>query len=313
MKKTAIGKSHAKVILMGEHAVVYGQPAIALPLPNLTFTAQLTTRATGQLILAPAYQGYLSDMAENYEGLRQLITRLLDFFDANDIGFTLKITSLIPQERGMGSSAASAIAITRAFYDFFDAKLTNEALQNWAAIEEGITHGSPSGIDAATVASQVPVWFIKHSHPEAMAFNFDGILILADTGIHGQTGLAVSVVRNNLVNQPQSMQNHITDLGKLTLSAKDTLADDNIELLGTLMDDAHSHLRALGISHPKLELLVSAAKNAGAIGAKLTGGGIGGTMIALTDNQKTAKKIIAALETAGAKEIWMQNYQQHQE
>jgi len=309
LKKTAIGTSHAKVILLGEHAVVYGQPAIALPLPDITFTAVMEERASGQMILGQAYQGPLSNLAENYEGIRQLITKLLRHFDAQDLAFTLRITSSIPQERGMGSSAASAIAITRAFYAFFGAEITDQRLQHWASIEEGITHGSPSGIDAATVASLLPVWFVKNDAPTPIEFNLDGVLIMADTGIHGQTGLAVSVVRSNLADTPKETQAHIDALGDLTTQAKDILAAGQAEALGGLMNTAQDHLNGLGISHPKLETLITAARQAGALGAKLTGGGVGGAMIALAKDQSSAQKIILALEKAGAHEVWSQSYQ----
>ena len=105
MKKPGIGVSHAKVILLGEHAVVYGQPAIALPLTDLAMTVKIESREAGQVVLSKAYQGPLVAMAKS-KGIRQLINRLLKHFRADAMPFTMTITSNIPQERGMGSSAA---------------------------------------------------------------------------------------------------------------------------------------------------------------------------------------------------------------
>ncbi|WP_258088201.1 mevalonate kinase [Weissella fangxianensis] len=308
MKKPGIGVSHAKVILLGEHAVVYGQPAIALPLTDLAMTVKIESREAGQVVLSKAYQGPLVAMAEVYEGIRQLINRLLKHFRADDMPFTMTITSNIPQERGMGSSAATAIAIVRAFFNFFDEPLPKQDLQRWASIEESITHGSPSGLDTATAAHDEAVWFIKGQQPEKIDMSLDGTLILADTGIQGQTGLAISVVRENLTNDPETGQYHINQIGEIAKNTRTAIAEDNLVKIGNYMNDAQSHLSALGISHPKLDELINAARHAGALGAKLTGGGVGGTMIALTTNEEQTTRVIKALEDAGAQEVWTQNY-----
>jgi mevalonate kinase len=310
MKKSATGTSHAKVILTGEHAVVYNQPAIALPLPDMSLTVSISERNHGQIVLAPGYQGPLTEMAEMYEGVRQLIVRLLHSFSAPDLAFKLKITSTIPEERGMGSSAATAVAITRAFFNYFEAPLSNAELQKWASIEESITHGSSSGIDAATVAHDVPIWFIKGQEPTTMPMDLSATLIIADTGIHGQTGLAVSVVRQHLMLGEDNAQERIEQLGHISAISRDALANNDIQQLGSAMNDAQTHLSALGVSHPELDKLVMASRNAGALGAKLTGGGVGGAMLALTDTPETTAAVITALETAGAREIWVQSYPQ---
>jgi mevalonate kinase len=306
--KQAIGKSHAKVILLGEHAVVYGQPAIAVPLSALSMTATITERQNGQIVIAQGYQGALSEMAEMYEGVRQLIMRLLKYFKAVDAPFTLKIESNIPQERGMGSSAASAVAIIRAFFAYFDEPLTETDLQRWANVEESITHGSPSGIDAATTAQDTPVWFVKGQQPTLIDMSLSAVLIIADTGVHGQTGLAVSVVREQLSADPENALGHINALGDIALATRDVLNQDNAIELGRLMNAAQEHLSALDVSHPKLDLLIHTAREAGALGAKLTGGGVGGAMLALAGDQASADNIVAALEKVGAQEIWTQTY-----
>lgn len=307
--KIATGKSHAKIILLGEHAVVYNEPAIALPLPDLNMLVTVAKRDSGQIILAENYQGPLSEMTEAFEGIRQLINRLLKFFKMPNLAFSLKIQSTIPLERGMGSSAATAVAIVRAFFALFETPLSNLELQRWANVEEAITHGAPSGIDAATAAHDVPVWFMKGNLPEPIEMALDATLIIADTGVHGQTGLAVSVVREQLQNDPIETQNHLTALGNLSREARNFLAENSANKLGPLMTDAQKHLDAIGVSHPYLNNLIDAAIEAGALGAKLTGGGVGGAMLALADNHADIEAIIAALEKAGAREIWVQKYQ----
>ena len=269
---------------------------------------KIESREAGQVVLSKAYQGPLVAMAEVYEGIRQLINRLLKHFRADEMPFTMTITSNIPQERGMGSSAATAIAIVRAFFNFFDEPLPKQDLQRWASIEESITHGSPSGLDTATAAHDEAVWFIKGQQPEKIDMSLDGTLILADTGIQGQTGLAISVVRENLTNDPETGQHHIDQIGEIAKSTRTAIAENNLVKIGNYMNEAQSHLSALGISHPKLDELINAARHAGALGAKLTGGGVGGTMIALTTNGEQTTRVIKALEDAGAQEVWTQNY-----
>ena len=138
--------------------------------------------------------------------------------------------------------------------------------------------------------------------------SLDGTLILADTGIQGQTGLAISVVRENLTNDPETGQHHIDQIGEIAKSTRTAIAENNLVKIGNYMNEAQSHLSALGISHPKLDELINAARHAGALGAKLTGGGVGGTMIALTTNGEQTTRVIKALEDAGAQEVWTQNY-----
>lgn len=308
MESQSTGTSHAKVILIGDHSVVYGQPAIAVPLPDLAMTAKLMARQAGQMVITPNYQCPMDEMGEVYEGIRQLITRLLRHFDATNMPFLLEITSTIPQERGMGSSAASAIAIIRAFFNYFDAPLSQTELQQWANIEEAVTHGSPSGLDAATCASDVPVWFIKKETTQTLEMTLEGYLIIADTGVRGQTGLAVSVVREQFDANPTQTNGHISALGKIAENIRDGLKQGDTTAIGQSMTEAHQHLQELGVSHPSLDRLVTAANQAGALGAKLTGGGVGGAMLALADTKEHADNVIHALEQAGAQEVWVQHY-----
>lgn len=306
MLNEGIGHSHAKAILMGEHSVVYGEPAIALPLKNIDMTVTITARNDQQqLIHSRYYEGTLRDLAGSYEGIRQLIMRLLTQFNANDLGFDLTFSSKIPQERGMGSSAATSIAIIRAFYELFEVELDTKTLRHLANIEESITHGSPSGIDAATTSSDDPIFFIKNKELTPFKIDIPGYLVIADTGVMGQTGLAVSSVRRLFDEEPSSTRRLISNLGQAAIDAKQALQDGDLERLGTLMNKAHNHLHALGVSHPHLETLVKTALKNGALGAKLTGSGIGGSIIALAKDLQDAKRIAKALLAAGAKEYWI--------
>ena len=121
INKMGTGIAHSKLILIGEHSVVYGQPAIALPVTILKTTVTITSSKYGQYIENNEFRRRLDLMGDEFEGIRQLIMRLLSKFHSSKMPFSLEIDSNIPQGRGLGASASLATAIIRAFYDFFDA------------------------------------------------------------------------------------------------------------------------------------------------------------------------------------------------
>lgn len=301
--------SHAKAILIGEHAVVYDQPAIAIPIPTVRMQVQLTPRSDQQqLITSAMYNGSLQAAANSrFAGIAVLIRQLLIRFDAVTQGFGLNIISDLPPERGMGSSAATAVAVVRAFHAAFSAKLDHAALLRWAGISEHIIHGNPSGIDAATCSADRPQWFIRGQKPRSLALPHTGVLVIADSGIQGQTRVAVAAVAQRLQMDPASME-LITGLGILTRRAAVAMADDNFATLGAIMNSAQSKLAALGVSNEPLERLISSARANGALGAKLTGSGKGGCILALAADADAAAKIATALIAAGATQTWQYDF-----
>ncbi|CAK1236359.1 mevalonate kinase [Fructobacillus tropaeoli] len=299
------GHSHAKAILIGDHAVVYQQPAVAIPLLNLKVTASVQAIASGQTIILGEQAFDLANLGADLEGLRQLIIALLENLVEPDQPFLLEVQSLIPQERGFGASAALATAITRAFFDWTRQDLSQDQLNFYTNLAESISHGSPSGIDAATVSAVEPVWF-HQQQIDTFQTNLEATLVLADTGVRGQTVRAVNIVKDQLKKNYELTWGAINHLGQLAFLVKEALANNDPKTLGQLFTDAHKDLQILQVSHPKLDTLVNAALAADALGAKLTGSGIGGAMFALAENNDQAQKIATALKQAGAKETWIQ-------
>ncbi|MFC4760656.1 mevalonate kinase [Fructobacillus durionis] len=299
------GRSHAKAILIGDHAVVYNQPAVAIPLLNLEVSATFQSLEKGQTLILAGQAIELSELGADLEGIRQLIVALLADRNLSENGFLLEIESIIPQERGFGASAALATAITRAFFDWQDLPLSDDQLAHYTSLAENISHGSPSGIDAATVSAEEPVWF-QDKVCSTFETDLDATLVLADTGVRGQTVRAVNIVREQLKINYDASWSAIEHLGKLAYAVKEALAENDPVTLGQLFTSAHQDLQALQVSHPKLDKLVNAAIDAGALGAKLTGSGIGGAMLALASNDEEAVQIAEALQKAGAQETWIQ-------
>lgn len=311
--RTAIGKSNAKIILIGDHSVVYGQPAIALPLPSVTTQVVMTSAPNGQTITSRYFDGPIAQMNQNMAGVAALIATLLDRFDAQSTPFTMAITSDLPAERGMGSSAAVAVAITRAMYQFFQRPLNRERLLTTVAIAEKITHGNPSGIDAATVSSDVPIWFVPHQETLQIPFTLRGYLVIADSGIKGQTGQAVAAVARRKMAFPQETNAEIAQLGTLSHQARTALATPNLTQLGHIMSAAQQQLRGLGVSSQELNQLTHVACQNGALGAKLTGGGMGGCLIALCPDLTTTHRVEASLLAAGATKTWIETFNLEEE
>lgn len=300
------GTSHAKIILIGEHSVVYGQAAIALPLPAVTTTATLAPAPAGQSLKSRYYQGPLAAAPAKLAGIVKLVRILSAHFQHPDQPWELTIQSDLPAERGMGSSAATAVAIIRAFFQFYQAPLDRPTLLKWAALEEAVTHRNPSGLDAATVAATHPLWFVKGAPGQPLPMNLNATLVIADTGVTGATKEAIAIVKEQLAADPTTTQDRLDQMGHLTATARTALAAGNLDQLGTAMNDFQTELAALGVSDPALDHLITTARQHGARGAKLTGGGRGGCMIALMPTAMEARHLAAILRTAGAKATWLQ-------
>src|SRR5699024_3839854 len=307
VKQQGIGTSHAKIILMGEHSVVYGQPAIALPLPSVQLSVTLSSRQDNQRIIKSRYyHGSLENLPSSMIGIKKLIDTLSARFNDQETGWDLKIESQLPAERGMGSSAASAIAIIRAFFDYYDEPLDRTLLLQLADVEEQITHHSPSGLDAATVSSDKPLFYVKGRIGVPIEINLDGSLVIDDTGKKGATKEAILAVKDELKNNDEKAEEHIKHLGELVNQTKDYLAQNDIVKLGDALNFAQTDLAALNVSDPSLDHLIHVARDNGALGAKLTGGGRGGCMIALMQTAMGARRLASILKENGAHDIWLQ-------
>lgn len=305
MQASVSGESHAKIILMGEHSVVYGEPAIALPLPSVATVVTLTRGGVGKRLTSRYFQGPIEELPASMTGVLKLLNALTDRFSPDD-NWELTIESDLPAERGMGSSAATAIAIIRAFFAAYHEELSHAQLLEWANIEEEVTHRSPSGLDAATVSSSTPLWYVKGQTGQAIDMELSATLVIADTGIKGATKEAIAAVKEQLTTNPAQTKARFAHMGHLVEETKVALATDDITRLGTAMDECQQDLVALGVSSPALDHLVAVAKQNGARGAKLTGGGRGGCMIALTATAMGARKLAAVLKENGATATWIQ-------
>ncbi|AAN57956.1 MULTISPECIES: mevalonate kinase [Bacillati] len=312
-KKIALGKASGKIILMGEHAVVYGQPAIAIPFSAVETVAEVKEDGEALTVTCEFYDGLVHKMPEILESLKHAIRFSLYRIGApQDPAIHIDIHSTIPAERGMGSSAAVAVAIARSLFNFYGKVLTDKELWEIVQSSEKIAHGNPSGIDTVTTSGKSPVFFVKDQPIEQLSINMDAYLIVADTGQTGQTLKAIQSVKALLskvtyqIDSLSDPKQAIKELGQLTKLAKEALLNNYILELGEVMNQAHQLLASLTVSNQTLDRLAQAARQAGALGAKLTGGGRGGCLIALAKDKESAEKIARSLLEQGAKQAWCQ-------
>ncbi|TWT16662.1 mevalonate kinase [Streptococcus sp. sy010] len=284
-----VGKSHSKIILMGEHAVVYGYPAIALPLTDINVTCQIK----------PAYQSV--PQAEN--SLARAIALAKDYLGKTECQLRYELVSQVPEKRGMGSSAAVSLAGIRAVFDYFQEELPDHVLSNLANQAEKIAHSNPSGLDVKTCMSHQAIKFIKNQGFEPLSIDLDAYLVIADTGIHGHTSEAVQ----KIADLGKKASPYLEQLGDLTLTAEKAIKAKELEKLGHSMTKAHKQLAQLGVSCEVADHLVEKALAYGSLGAKMSGGGLGGCVIALIKNKTNAQKLSQYLKKEGACQTWIRN------
>jgi mevalonate kinase len=303
---TVLGTGHtrAKFILMGEHSVVYGHPAIALPLPALAMDVEVSSGQGVPRIRSEYYSGPLADAPPTLAGPLAAVTAASDAFDVPLDGLLVDIESSIPAERGLGSSAATAGAIVHAFAAAAGRSLSDREHFDLVQVAERVAHGTPSGLDAVATNSRVPVFF-QDGTTSALPMSLQGSFVIADTGIRGRTRVAVSDLRRLREERPRWANGRIDRLGALAREAAEDLRLARADALGARMTEAHTILGELRVSSEDLDALVVAATGAGALGAKLTGGGQGGCIVALAANPSAAAEVVSALHAAGAARSWV--------
>lgn len=299
------GYAHSKIILMGEHAVVYDFPAIALPFPAVQVHAEvMATKHQVHQLDCQYFVGDLSQVPGMLDNIKKAVEMTLESFKLAPDPMLIKITSTIPQERGMGSSAAVSVAIVRAICDFHQMPLEDYQLHMIVNQAEVIAHESTSGLDTLVTSTSSPVIYRKSQAPRPFKLKLDAYLIVADSGQAGQTKKAVNHVHQLKEKKPEFVQQMMAAIGNFVQESHDAILAQNPELLGRLMTYNHYYLNQLGVSNPFLDRIINAAWLEGALGAKMTGGGLGGCVIALTRDKESAKAVAQAMQAAGAIQTW---------
>jgi len=293
-----------KIILFGEHAVVYNRPALAVPVNQVQVDVEiLDSDSAGIWIHAPIIDLHaeLNSLQPDH-AIGSVILKVLSLLDASSSSpnIQINISSTIPVASGLGSGAAVSVALIRALSSFFSISLTDTQINEMVFESEKLHHGTPSGIDNTVITFNKPVYFIKGQPIETFTVGKPFTIVIADTGIPAPTKESVGDVRRLWLKDNNKFENIFNEIAQISLIARRSIESGKPELLGDLMDHNHSLLQQLTVSSPELDKLVLSARDAGALGAKLSGGGRGGNMIALV-NQAEANQVAESLIKAGAK------------
>ncbi|HET8684458.1 MAG TPA: mevalonate kinase [Micromonosporaceae bacterium] len=332
--RPGVGRAHGKAILLGEHAVVYGAPALVIPVPQLTVTAN-ATRLPGpgdgadKVSFATAGPGTAPVTPLAADGLRHLVAELKERTAVVErVCVDVLIDSAIPPGRGLGSSAACARAVVLALADVLGRRLGAGVVFDLVQVSEKAAHGRASGIDALATGATSPLLFrdgTARELPIAMSGDgsahppersdgragasrpsvFDGLFVIADSGASGSTRDAVELVRRRFEREAQAQEAFVRRVSSLTHAALRDLAHGQLGDFGARLTENHRLLHEIGISTDRIDALVEAALAAGGLGAKITGGGLGGCMIALAGDPRQAEAVVRRLHEAGAVQTWV--------
>jgi mevalonate kinase len=285
----ARGRGHAKVILAGEHAVVYGHAALAA---GLSVGIEATARPGSGRLRVPAW-GLEATMGDD-SSVGRALSAIMRRLEAPALDFDAE--AAIPSRAGLGSSAAMAVAIARAAAAAAGRAADDGAIDAAVDAAETIFHGNPSGIDAAAAKTGAAGTFSRATGWRPVPVYQAIRLCVGLSGRPRDTAAQVASVAR-LRERLSVADDILAALGKLADDGAGALAKGDVDGLGRTFDAAHGLLCALRVSGPELDALVHTARAAGAIGAKLTGAGGGGAVIALAPGHE--RDVLARWKAAG--------------
>ena len=300
MKAKVTASAPGKIIISGEHSVIYGYPAIVA---SIGLRAVVSIHFTGSnfvLIrskdLNEEQKYYRNDFFAILNGERM---SLLDgiavvvayFFEKREVpGLEITIKSDIPTGAGLGSSAAVCVATATALFEMAKQKCDKDAISKLAFFGEKVIHGTPSGLDN-TIATFGGLLRFQRSELESYELSDSLPVIIANTKIQRSTRVLVENVAQLKANNNNLFERVFASFELVSEEILGALKTKNYKQVGKLMDINQGLLDAIGVGHRKLSELIWLARDSGALGAKLTGAGGGGCMIALTDDISVSKKI----------------------
>ena len=292
-----------KIILFGEHAVVYGRPALAVPVLQVHAAVEVSDSSrSGIWINSPDVDlnAELNTLPSDHP-IASVIHNFLFLSHVSPFpNLEIKITSTIPVASGLGSGAAVTVALIRALCSHFNYSMPDKEISSFAYEIEKLYHGTPSGIDNTVVTYAKPVYFIKGQPIEIFRVGSPFTIVIGDTGIRASTKESVGDVRKLWETDKTKWERMFDEVRTIVNKAREAIESGAWNEMGKLMNQNHALLQEMTVSSPDLDRLVSAACDAGALGAKMSGGGRGGNMIALV-TPELAENVSKSLLEAGAR------------
>jgi hydroxymethylglutaryl-CoA reductase len=300
--KSELVSGHGKVILIGEHAVVYGSHAIAAPI-NLAMQAKVWDSDNGVHLLIPRWgveEKIQKGTAHKYSIYKSL-DMILEKLKLKNRSMKIEVLPHVPRAMGLGGSAALAVAIIRALDEHFKLKLCNEEINRLAYESEKLAHGSASGIDNTLATYGKFILFKKGDPPEMKDVKVPNNIpiVIGLSGVESLTAKMVAKVKEAWQNNKPLYNRIFREIDELAQETVKVIENRNLKQLGELMNVNQGLLNALQVSSQELEELIDIARRNGALGAKLTGAGGGGAMIAISSDREGAEHIALAMRKSG--------------
>jgi mevalonate kinase len=298
------GSGFGKVILFGEHFVVHGVPGIVSAIDS-TNDAEVKKTMKGITVrdVRKAAKGYAEEKRfQQLESIDKLLKAM--GMEPKSVAFDVLLGGTLPGFSGLGASAASSVAIARAIAEEYVLKFSDEKINEIAYEAEKAYAGTPSGIDNTAATFGGLLLFKKdmkggQNSIEKLHIREPVEIVIGSTGLVANTKAMVEGVAERKRKHPEKYDALFEQAEALVLIGRKALLDFNLQKVGELMNDNHRLLQEIEVSHEKLDLLVDVARKQGAFGAKLTGGGGGGCMVALTPGKELQKSVARAIENAG--------------
>ena len=292
-----------KAILLGEHSVVYGRHAIAVPVP-LNIRVKIEDADDGVLLMIPSWgvEYYLDKKPEERQSFEKPAALILEKMNLSNVGMKIEVFSDVPRGMGLGGSAVLAVSIIKALNHHYKMGLSEQEINEMAYESEKIAHGNPSGIDNTIATYGYPLIYRKGEKTlkERLQIKEPLDLVLAFSKSEGLTAKTVAHVRTQWKSNQEMYEGVFDDIDAIVLNGIQAIQENDLKQLGELMNFNQGLLNTLQVSTPELERMIYIARDAGAFGAKLTGGGGGGAMIAVSDSPE---EIIEAFDNEGFQSI----------
>jgi mevalonate kinase len=297
------GSGFGKVILFGEHFVVHGVPGIVSAIDSATDAE--VTQTGNELVIRDerkAAKGYAEEKRlQQIESIERMLKKMgLD----PKLPLNIWIGGTLPGFSGLGASAASSVAIARAIAEELSMKLTNDQVNQIAYEAEKAYAGNPSGIDNTAATYGGFMWFKKNvaggpASVERLSIRKPVEIVIGSTGKVANTKAMVAGVAERKNKNPEKYGQIFKQAEDLAFAGRKALESYDLKKVGELMNENHRLLQEIEVSSRELDLLVDIAQKQGAFGAKLTGGGGGGCIVALTPGKELQEKVAGAIEKDG--------------
>jgi hydroxymethylglutaryl-CoA reductase len=291
-----------KVILLGEHAVVYGRHALALPISGAV-SAAVSVNPGQTTVQIPDWGVDMPVTADEPSGIGAALLLIMQELGVDDRHFSIRMQTVLPRAMGLGSSAAFAVAIVRAFDAELNLGLSDDSVNAIAFKCEQLAHGTPSGIDNTIATFDRPMLFRKGDELEMKQLQLQEVppIVIACSHSSGLTLEQVAGVRTRYDRNTSHYESIFDEVDALSREGARSLLAGDYGRLGDLMNICHGLLNAIEVSTPELESMVSLARKSGAAGAKLTGAGGGGSIVALCPGK--VDEVRAAFAASGFQSI----------